>query len=294
MKNLIITAIFLVPYALKAQDSTPKWNFSTGINLTSIPTQYIKGTDTAYHNTLSVSPFISLRSKGGFGFIYTPWFLTGGSNPGIYINEATVGLEQYDKKKFDIVADYNHYFFTGNSSVTTSPLTNEILLDLTYKEWWLRPKIAAGFGFGTNKEDSASQFAFDVELEAGVSHSVDWTGNKDFSFNITPSLFVNAGTNEYFSFLKLSKYITHSNNLKKIIKNIHASNKGRGRGNSTTPSAQNAVSNETLSVNNLELNLEATIEHGSFSIRPSSSLYIPFAKSNTVTGYWELNFSYYF
>ena len=286
-----------MPYGLKAQDSTPKWNFSTGMNLTSIPTQYFKGTDTAYHNTLSVSPFISLRSKGGFGFIYSPWFLTGGSNPGIFINEATVGLEQYDKKKFDVVADYNHYFFTGNSSVTTSPLTNEILLDVTYKEWWLRPRVAGGFGFGTNKEDSASQFAFDVELETGVSHSVDWTGNNDFSFNITPSLFINAGTNEYFSFLKLSKYITHSNNLNKVVKNVHASNKGRGRGNSTTPtttSVQSAINNETLSINNLEINLEATVEHASFSIRPSSSLYIPFAKTNSVAGYWELNLSYYF
>lgn len=281
-----------------AQDNTGKWHPSAEINFTTVPTLHSNGTDTTYQNFLSFGLPIGIRSEGGFGIIYTPWFVTGGSHPGIFMHEVTVGFEQYDREKFNLVADYNHYFFTGNNSIPTSPTTNEILLDATYKMWWLRPRLAGGLGFGINKEVSKSQFAYDIELAGGVSHSIDWTGDNDFTFNLTPSVNVNAGTNEYFSFLKLSKYISHSSHIQSVVKNTHASNKGRGNTTSSstgsTTTTETSVTTEKIGLNNLEFNLESTVEHGSFSIRPSASLYLPFGKANSVSGYWEVNLSYYF
>ena len=113
---------------------------------------------------------------------------------------------------------------------------------------------------------------------------------------MTPSVLLNAGTNEYFSFLKLSKYISHSNNYKSIVKNPHASNKGRGnsgRSTTTTTSTSTSTPSQTISVNNIEVNLESTVEHGSISVRPAASIYVP-VSSSKLSGYWELNFSYYF
>ncbi len=291
MKKLSI-ALLLLAFASysKAQDSTKKWQPSAGINFTTVPTINISGTDTSFQNTLSIAPTFSFRSQGGFGVAYSPVFVAGGSNPGIFMHIVTIGLEQYSKKNFDLVADYSHFFFTGNSSIPTTPISNEVILSAKYKRLWLRPVLSAGFGFGTNNGVSPSTGAYDIELAAGVSHSFDWEQN-NFSFNVSPSVLVNAGTNEYFSFLKLSKYISHSKKFNKIVKNTHARN--RGGGTSTT---QSTTTTQRVSVNNIELNLESSIDIGSFSIRPSGSLFVPVSSSSNsgLGGYWELTMTYSF
>lgn len=276
------------------QDGSKKWQPSVELNFSSVPVFHVSGTDTSLQNAISFAPYFDVRSPGGFGISYSPYFVTGGSHPGIFMHLVTIGLEQYGKKDYELIADYNHFFFTDNPGIPTTPITNEIILGATYKKLWLSPKFSAGIGFGTNKETSPSTSAYDIELAGGVSHYFDWKGGNDFSFNVTPSILLNAGTNEYFSFLKLSKYISHSNNYKNIVKNPHASNKGRGNsGRTTTTTSTSGTTSQTISVNNIEINLESTVEHGSFSIRPAASLYLP-VSSSALGGYWELNLSYYF
>jgi len=294
MKNFLTTLLFLAICSYSIGQGLKKWQPSVEVNFSSVPAFHISGTDTSLQNEVSIAPSFTYRSPGGFGVIYSPYFVTGDSHSGIFMHLVTIGLEQYGKKDYELVADYNHFFFTDNSSVPTTPITNEIILGATYKKLWLSPKIAAGIGFGTNKETSPSTSAYDVELAGGISHYFDWKSDNDFSFNVTPSILLNAGTNEYFSFLKLSKYISHSNNYKSIVKNPHASNKGRGNsGRTTTTTTAPAHTTQTISVNNIEVNLESTVEHGSISVRPAASLYVPVSSSKP-GGYWELNFSYYF
>ena len=294
MKNFLTTLLFLAICSYSIGQGLKKWQPSVEVNFSSVPAFHISGTDTSLQNEVSIAPSFTYRSPGGFGVIYSPYFVTGDSHSGIFMHLVTIGLEQYEKKDYELVADYNHFFFTDNSSIPSTPITNEIILGATYKKLWLSPKIAAGIGFGTNKETSPSTSAYDVELAGGISHYFDWKSDNDFSFNVTPSILLNAGTNEYFSFLKLSKYISHSNNYKSIVKNPHASNKGRGNsGRTTTTTTAPAHTTQTISVNNIEVNLESTVEHGSISVRPAASLYVPVSSSKP-GGYWELNFSYYF
>jgi hypothetical protein len=294
MKNFLTTLLFLAICSYSIGQGLKKWQPSVEVNFSSVPAFHISGTDTSLQNEVSIAPSFTYRSPGGFGVSYSPYFVTGDSHSGIFMHLVTIGLEQYEKKDYELVADYNHFFFTDNSSIPSTPITNEIILGATYKKLWLSPKIAAGIGFGTNKETSPSTSAYDVELAGGISHYFDWKSDNDFSFNVTPSILLNAGTNEYFSFLKLSKYISHSNNYKSIVKNPHASNKGRGNsGRTTTTTATPAHTTQTISVNNIEVNLESTVEHGSISVRPAASLYVPVSSSKP-GGYWELNFSYYF
>jgi len=290
MKKLFIALLFLVfaSYCI-AQDSTKKWQPSIGINFTSVPTIHTSGTDTSFQNALSIAPLFGIRSHGGFGVVYSPVFVAGGPNPGIFMHIITIGLEQYSKENFDLVADYSHFFFTNNSSIPTTPINNEVILAATFKKLWIRPKLSAGLGFGTNNEVSPSTQAYDIELAAGISHSFEWELN-NFSFNVSPSVLVNAGTNEYFSFLSLTKYISHSNNFNKYIKNPHARS---GRGNSIP---QTTTTTQTISVNNIELNLESYIDNGTFSIRPAASLFVPVSSTtnSVVDGYWELTIAYHF
>src|SRR5258706_6616510 len=232
LSNAILFLVFVSNWM--AQDSTKKWQPSVGINFTSIPTINISGTDTSFQNALSIAPLFSIRSKSGFGVVYSPVIVASGPHHGLFMHKVTIGLEQYGKENFDLVADYSHFFFAGNSSIPMTPINNEVIFAATYKKWWLRPKFSAGFGFGNNNEVSPSANVYDIELAAGISHSFDWELN-DFSFNVTPSILVNAGTSEYFSFLSLSKYISHSDKFSKYVKNSYSKNK---TGNSTAPTAK--------------------------------------------------------
>lgn len=301
MKAFYLAACLLLTYRVSvAQDQPPKWQPNIQLDFSSVPTLQVSGTDTGYKNNLSVSPRIEIRNNYGFGLIYSPYFVTAGSHPGIYMHQVTVGLEQYDRKTVDLIADYSHFFFTQNPGVPTTPITNEVILGATYKKWWLMPRISTGIGFGTNKESSPPSSAYDIELAAGTTHSFDWQFDDNTSLDVTPSVYVNAGTNEYFSFLKLSKYISHSNQYKNIVRNPHAANKGR-RNSTTTNSSSSATTTEVpaksqqLSFSNMEINLESTLGMGAFNIRPSGSIYLPFSPTtHKLDGYWEVNLSYYF
>lgn len=301
MKTLSVTLLLVLSYycSISQQDSK-KWQVSTQINFSSVPALHFSGTDTISQFALSVAPSLDIRSNGGFGVNYSPYFILGGTQKGIFMHLLTVGLEQYDKKNYVLVADYNHFFLTGNKDIPTTPITNEIYVEGAYKKLWLSPEILAGVGFGTNTETSPSTTAYDVELAAGATHYFAWTGKNDFSYNVTPAILLNAGTAEYYSFLKLTKYISNNNNYQKIVKNPHAANKGRGNSgrpnsnpSSTASTTTSSTSHQTISLNNIELDLESTVGHGALSVRPSASLYIPF-QSTSLSGYWQLNCSYYF
>lgn len=288
----IFAAIFSVIISLNcvAQDSTQNWQTSVGIDLTTVPTIHIAGTDTSFQNALSIAPSFTVRSKGGFGIIYSPVFVTGGPHPGIFMHVVTAGLEQYGKQSLDLVAEYTHFFFTNNTSIPTSPITNEVVLAATYKKSWIMPKLAAGFGFGTDNEFSPSKSVYDVEIAAGIAHTFE-KENGQVDVNVTPSVLINAGTNEYFSFLSLTKNISHSKKFNKYVKNPRAKS---GRGNIVITSTQSSAT-EKITLNNLELNLATSIEKGSFSIRPTVNLFLPFSsKTAGLEGYWDVSLTYSF
>jgi hypothetical protein len=292
MKKLSIVLILIIcTRSIKAQDTIKKWNYAIGINFTGVPVIQTSGTDTTFQNSISIAPAFSIRHRSGIGIIYSPAFVTGGSNSGIYMHKITAGFEQYDKKKFDLVAEYSHFFFTNNSVIPATPISNEIILAGTYKPSVIRPKLYADIGFGIDSTTPSSTTAYDIAIAAGISHSFEFKpGNS--TINVTPSLLLNAGTNEYFSFLGVSKYISHSKKFNNVVKNSHARNT-RGNGNNQTT---NTTSKQQLSINYLELNLESALEWDSFSLRPEGSLFLPASSSSglSIDGYWELTLTYEF
>jgi len=289
-KNSLLT-VFLtaaIIYHCNAQNNNKKWSPTIAVNFTSIPVSY--GSDTTYNNALVVDPNISYRSNGGFGVTYSPYFVLGGSQPGIFMHKVDVGLEQYGKPKFDIVAEYTHYFFTGNSSIPLTPITNQILFSGTYKKSLIRPVISAGLGFGKDTGTSSGSTAIEIAFAAGINHPFTFNFN-NYKLTFTPSVLLDGGTNEYFSFLNISKYITHSKNFKNVISAAKA--KGRSRGQTNN---KNATDVAPIELSNLELNLEGSLDIGSFNIRPVGSLFIPFQTAywKNLDGYWEITLSYYF
>ncbi len=298
MKALLASLLVLVSvFNGYTQDSTRKWQPTLEINLTTVPTIHVSGIDTGFQNSLSVAPSFSIRNQNGFGIAYAPEFLINGSAPKLYMHMLTAGIEQYNKPNYNLVADYMHYFFT-NSSLPFTPITNEVFSSFTYKKSWIRPVLAAGVGFGSN-DSASSSGEYDIGVAAGIGHAFEWN-TASTSCTVIPSILVNAGTNQYFSLMTASKYISHSRNFTKFLKNKNTSYKrstGKGRSNTTsTGTTASATSKEHFSLSNIELNTEVELEAGSVSFRPVGSIYIPVgsAAGSGTFGYWQLVVAYNF
>jgi hypothetical protein len=275
--------------------SFSQWAPGIGVGADITPTNSIVGTDTNTVNTLSIAPSFTIRNKSGWGLTYSPKFLTGGTKPGLFMHTITAGVEQYDKKVIDYAANYIHYFFTGNNSVPYSPLTNEISSSITYKKKWLHPYVEAGIGFGKDTSNGGSATAYDVAAAIGAGHTFSWDFDSTVDISLAPFLLLNAGTNEYFSFLSISKYIGHGKKSLTYIKN--GKGKGQGRNNGNTGTSGTSVSNNSpFSVSNIETRFESSIEIGSLAIRPTASLFFPVGRfSDTgIYGFWEIIATYNF
>ncbi|MES2003310.1 MAG: hypothetical protein V4450_02220 [Bacteroidota bacterium] len=292
-KNFLFLVVCFFSLTCFSQDSTHKWSLSAGLGIDPVAVYSISGTDTSIVNGLSISPVIAYRHTSGFGISYSPKFVTGGNSPGIYMHAVTIGVEQYDKKILDYTFNYSHYFFTNASSVPYSPITNEISGSLGYKKGWLVPSVSAGIGFGKNTETTPASNAYDIGASIGVSHGFSWE-NKDAEFGLTPSLSLNGGTNEYFSLLSFTKYIGRNKKLLNGIKSGKAATALARKRNRNTPASQ--TSGEKFELSNFELALESSAAFGSFTIRPTVSLYLPVGtySGNGLAAYWSLSFDYSF
>jgi hypothetical protein len=306
MKNylLLLSVLLGSIVSANAQETSKKWTPSVDLILTAVPTFKPVGTDTTTVNTFSIAPAFSFRSPAGFGFMYSPRLVLGGSNPGIFAHLVSIGIEQYDKPHYSFVLDYNHWFFTNNSSVPYSPLNNEIYSSYTYKKAVLRPAISAGFGFG-NDAESGNTLVSDFGLSAGVSHLF---GSDKSAISFNPGIFLNAGTNEYFSFMTATKYLSQSGGVNHIVKtksgkgSVNSSGRGRGgssgssSGTGSTGTTTTTASTANFGISNVELNFEGAYEKWPFAIRPMGSLYFPVGvnSGSPVDGYWQINFSYSF
>lgn len=296
VKNLFIVCVLFSFASAHAQDSTKAWNVTLGLNMSVVTTYKIVGTDTGFANTLTQSPILTLTHKSGLYASYAPMFVVGGIKPGLYMQALSTGISQYDKPDYSYDISYSHYFFSSQTSVPYSPLNNEVYASFTYKKPWLNPEFSAGVGFGTNTEESPAKNVSDIGISAGVSHSFNWDqGN--VSFSAIPDISLNAGTNDYFSFLKSTKYIGRSISASKLIKKGKAALAAKKRklsaGSTTTTSTSQS---NTFDLTNIALGFESSVETGAFTIRPEFNLYLPVGASSGsgVSAYWQLAFAYRF
>jgi hypothetical protein len=277
MKNsALILLIAFSSFVASAQDSSKSNPLSVSLRFSGVPVSNNVETDTSYQTALSVSPTLGLH-KNGWGIVYSPSFVTSGQKQGIYMHAISVGYELDGKSNFEFETHYAHFFFTNNTSVPYSPLNNEIYLSTGYSGFWLEPVLETSFGFGN---DSANAFSDDIGLSAGLSHDFDLQSKGIFSsIDITPAVKLNAGTNGFFAFLEVSKYISHSHNFTKYVKKD-----GRGKGSNL------------FELSNLEADIEAEFKKGSFSIHPSGGIFFPVysGTDQTISGYAELSLQYSF
>ncbi|MBS1666269.1 MAG: hypothetical protein JST58_02730 [Bacteroidetes bacterium] len=308
MKTKTLLLLLLNPFIqVHGQDSTEKWQpFFAGVIFNSVPVNSITGKDTGYANALSIAPYIAIRSRSGWGIKYSPRIVSGASKSGVYLHQLSAGVSQYDKPLVNYEAQLSHYFFSNNTSVPYSPLSNEFYGSFTYKKPWLAPMIATSIGFGHDTTSGNPKSAYDVGLAIGISHAFNWDGDA-LSCSLIPKLLMNAGTNQYFSFLNVNKFVGNSKHFLNYVKTIpgtstsaSATGRGRGRGSTTTTTTTTTTSSssspERFELSNFEIGFDGEIDWGHFAARPEASIFIPAgtAAGSNVFGYWQLTLEYNF
>jgi hypothetical protein len=290
MKQLILTAcLYFFTLGCFAQDSTSASKMQAGIQWNTTPYLSVNGTDTVYSNSLAIAPFLHYYYKG-FGLKYAPYFITSGRKPGIYMQTVTTGYEQYEKETINLDLSYTHFFFSGNAAIPYTPLNNELYGFISFKKPWLAPLLSMDLGFG---KDKSGQQQAGLNAAAGVSHSFTHNGTHLFSsIEIDPSLLVNGSSNDFYSFLTSSKYITHNKNYGNYIKSNGRARRQTGGGSSGTLTTSQGGSPFVLT--NMELNIYSDLTAHHFELIPVASLYFPLEKTLPFSGYWELKLAYDF
>lgn len=289
MKKIIIILCLFSNLNGIAQEKNKQFSTQAGITASTTAAYSISGTDTTLKNAFTLAPFVRIMSKSGFGVSYSVHTLLSGAEKKLFMHTASAFYEEYDKP-VNLSFSFTHFFFTNNSAIPYTPITNELYGYVAYKKLWLAPAVATSIGFGQD-ENSLTQAVFNVA--AGVTHNFSFSSKTNSEANISPSIFLNGGSNKYYSFLQTARYITKNSGKKGFLS---TTGRGRGRRNGTGTGGTTTTTTATnqFTLNNVELNVYSSFNFGNFEIVPDGSVFIPLVSNSQVSAYWQLKFAYNF
>lgn len=292
MKKLTAMLILFSNLQGIAQEKSKKFLVQAGLSASTTANYAINGTDTTLQNAFTLAPFLRIMHKSGLGLNYALNTLSSGGRQTVYMNTATAFYESYDKP-VNLNFSYTHFFISNNTNIPYTPINNELYGYISYKKPWLAPAFVANIGFGKD-ENNITQSVFN--MAAGVTHNFNFVSKSNNENDIAPSLFLNGGNNEYYSFLRSVRYITQNTGSKGFLKSSgHGHIKGRGNsGAGTTTTTVSQAATNQFTVNNIELNLYSSFHFGHFQIVPDGSIFFPVIANSQVAAYWQLKFAYDF
>ena len=286
MKNLIAILILFSTLQSIAQENSKDFFVQAGLSASTTANYSINGTDTTLQSAFTLAPFVRIMHKSGLGLNYALNTLSSAGKQAVYMNTATAFYESYDKP-VNLNISYAHFFFNNNSTLPYTPINNELYGYVSYKKLWIAPAVVTNIGFGKN-ENNVTQAVFNVA--AGVTHNFNFISESNNENDITLSLFLNSGNNEYYSFLRSVHYITQNTGSKGFLKsNGHPH--VRGQGNKGTATTASAATNQ-FTFNNIELNLYSSFHFANFELVPDGSIFVPVTAASGVSAYWQLKLAY--
>ena len=254
-------------------------------------------TDTKDSNTvgLYLSPYIDYYHKSGFGIRVKSYAIVEGSNPGFYLTMLSPYFAKYNGKVLPYIS-YSRYILNDNPSVPYTPIQNELYAHLRIKTKFVEPWVGIDIAFGQDEQNNDEPVS-DVNAVAGVAHLFMKQAigiKKSNAFAIRSSLQLNAGTDRYFKFTRMSGYISQNTKAGRI-------GYGRGRRSNDQNGGSSSVSNtyviseeNDFNISNLEVSLSVMYFFGKFSIEPSGSLYFPLRSDDRAPyGFWQINLNYW-
>lgn len=181
--------------------------------------------------------------------------------------------------------------YHDNPSVPASPIQNELYGNLRVRTKIIDPIVGIDWGIGEDKAYS-SKLLNDFTIYIGATHifAISDIG-KNGSLAIVPSIQVNAATDRYYKYLEETKYISQGSGYSSLIHGRRKRNMGNGNVG-MTDAVINPDNNFALS--NVAVAARMLYFFSNFSIEPAGCIFFPIRGNNDVTGYWQINFNYFF
>jgi hypothetical protein len=168
---------------------------------------------------LTYSPILAYCHKNGIGFTTTGSIINDGQNINLYQFSITPSYDYLENKSLATGVSFTKFFTKDSLPFYTTPLQNELYGYFTYRKLWIRPTIAASYGWGSRKdymkresviqdlrlrrsgytyintEESVSDFS----LLLSVRHDFYWLDVIAFNDHIrfTPQITLTSGTQKF-------------------------------------------------------------------------------------------------
>ena len=168
---------------------------------------------------LTYSPTLSYFFKNGLGISANSIVVNDGEKINAYQYNITGSYDYIKNRKFITGISLTHFFTKDSLPFYTSPLKNELYSYFTYRDFWLKPSVAASYGWGsrsayeereeyiTSARLKANGFTRiktresinDFNLVTSVRHDFYWLSvlaKKDY-VRITPQIVFTSGTQKF-------------------------------------------------------------------------------------------------
>ncbi len=177
------------------------------------------GTSLTARKRLLINPSIGYFHKDGAGINVSGSMIKEETNINLYQVAATVSYDYLKNRKFSTGISLTHFFTKDSLPFYTSPLQNEGYAYFTVRKWWIKPSVAASYGWGsrTNYEErkeyitklrlrpsgyttvSSKESIADFTMTASIKHDFYWLNTffkRDY-FRITPLISFTSGTQKF-------------------------------------------------------------------------------------------------
>jgi hypothetical protein len=179
---------------------------------------------------LTYSPTLSYFFKNGLGITANTIVVNDGRKLNPYQFSITGSYDYIQNNKFITGISLTHFFTKDSLPFYTTPLKNDLYSYFTYRGFWLKPSVAASYGWGSrNAYEERQEYITslrlntrgytrintresvnDFNLIASVRHDFYWLsvlGKKDYA-RLTPQIVFTSGTQKFGFNQTSSSYAT--------------------------------------------------------------------------------------
>jgi hypothetical protein len=189
---------------------------------------------------ITYSPSIAHFARQGWGLSGIAMIVNDGENLNPYQFALTGSYDYLKNRKFITGVALTHFFTKDSTPFYTSPLKNEAYLYFTYRGFWLKPSIAASYGWGSRSDFREEQEEIrlslllagrgftrinttekvnDFNLITSIRHDFYWSevlGKKDY-VRFTPQVVFTSGTQKFGFNQSSSTYATLPRNGANVL-----------------------------------------------------------------------------
>lgn len=193
------------------------------------------------------TPTVGYYNKSGLGIGAVGSLISENNKLLLYQTAVTASYDYLKNRKFLTGVSFTHFFTKDSLPFYTSPLNNQVYAYFSYRDWWLKPALAAGYGWGSitsvqqRKEKikllkkgppatstttiETTEAIADLSLTASVKHDFYWLNvlSKRDYVRLTPQLVVLGGTQKYGLNQTNNSFISEKHSSTSVLYNTEKS-----------------------------------------------------------------------